>query len=132
EVTHRYIAPDGSRRTAVMKKSDYYLRFAESVYAWHKTHLLRPDGVYDDFIGGCRDCSIRYETADGVRYRANTPLGKQVGPPYSYNTGSFLSGAVDLYRATGKQEYLDDIARLCDDSFKYFAKKSRQLAGYYE
>src|SRR5690606_38096360 len=57
---------------------------------------------------------------------------KPVGPPYSYNTGAILSGAVDLYRATGKQEYLDDIARLCDDSFKYFAKKSNQLTGYYE
>src|SRR3546814_8415720 len=100
-----------------MKKSDYYLRFAESVYAWQKTHLLRPDGVFADFLGGCRDCSIRYETVDGLRYRANTPLHDQVGPPYSYNTGSPLSGAVDLYRITGKQEYLDDVKQLSDDSF---------------
>ena len=132
ETVHRYIAADGKRNAVAMKKSVYYLRFAEAVYAWQKEHLLRPDGVYDDFLGGCRDCSIRYETVDGVRYRANTPLHRPVGPPYSYNTGSFLSGAIDLYRATGKREYLDDIARLSDDSFNYFAKTSNQLAGYYE
>ncbi len=132
EITHRYIAPDGSRKTVVMKKRDYYLRFAESVYAWQKAHLLRPEGVYDDFMGGCRDCGIRYETIDGVRYRANTALHDQVGPPYSYNSGAPLSGAVDLYRATGKREYLDDVKQLSDDSFGYFAKKSKQLADYHE
>src|SRR5690606_25440689 len=104
EIDHRYIAPNGSRKTVSITKRDYYLTFAESVYAWQKTHLLRPDGVYDDFMGGCRDCKIQYETVDGVRYRANTPLHDQVGPPYSYNTGSILSGAVDLYRVTKKSE----------------------------
>lgn len=132
EIEHRSIASDGSRETVPVNKSAYYLRFAEAVYAWQKAHLLRPDGVYDDFLGGCSDCSIRYEMVDGTRYRTNTPLPKRVGPAYSYNTGSFLSGAIDLYRATGKQEYLDDIARLSDDSFKYFAKKSNQRTGYYE
>ncbi len=132
EIDHRYIAPDGSRKTVSIKKRDYYLTFAESVYAWQKAHLLRPDGVYDDFMGGCGNCKIRYEMVDGVRYRAHTPLHDQVGPPYSYNTGSILSGAVDLYRVTGKPEYLDDMKQLSNDSFSYFAKKSKQRTGYYE
>ncbi|MFB2120014.1 glycoside hydrolase family 76 protein [Parapedobacter sp. 2B3] len=132
ETTHRYIAPDGSRKSTVVKKSDYYLQFAESVYAWQKKHLLRVDGVYDDFLGGCRDCSVKYEEVNGGRYRAHTPLPRQVAPPYSYNTGSPLSGAVDLYRVTGNPQYLDDVRQLSDDSFRYFAKKSKQHSGYYE
>ncbi|MGV3763264.1 glycoside hydrolase family 76 protein [Parapedobacter sp.] len=132
EITRRYITPDGSRKATTMKKADYYLRFAESVYAWQKAHLLRTDGVYDDFLGGCRDCGIRYEKVDGVPYRAHTPLHDPVGPPYSYNSGSPLSGAVDLYRVTGKREYLDDVKQLADDSFQYFAKRSNQLPDYYE
>lgn len=132
EIIHRYIAPDGNRETVAMKKRDYYLKFAETVYDWQKTHLLRPDGVYDDFLGGCGNCTIRYETVGGVRYRANTPLNERVGPPYSYNTGSMLSGAVDLYRVTGKTKYLGDVKQLSDDSFKHFAHESKRLAGYYE
>ncbi|WP_262246712.1 glycoside hydrolase family 76 protein [Parapedobacter soli] len=131
ETTYRYIDADGSRKAVPVAKSDYYLKFAESVYQWQKKNLLRADGVYDDFLGGCRDCRVRYEIVDGTHYRANTPLREPVGPPYSYNTGSMLSGAVDLYRATGKKEYLDDVRRLADDSFRYFAKRDKQLTGYY-
>lgn len=132
EIIHRYIAPDGHRETVVMKKRDYYLKFAKSVYNWQKTNLLRPDGVYDDFLGGCADCKVRYDTVGDVRYRANTPLYNQVGPPYSYNTGSALSGAVDLYRVTGKTEYLEDVKQLSDDGFRHFAKESKRLTGYHE
>lgn len=131
EITHRYIGPDGKRETRNMKKSDYYLQFAKSIYAWQKDQLLRQDGVYDDFMGGCGNCEIAYETVDGVRYRANTPLRDRVGPPYSYNSGSTLSGAVDLYRATGEAAYLDELKKLSDDSFRYFAKISETLPGYY-
>ncbi|MFC3196731.1 glycoside hydrolase family 76 protein [Parapedobacter deserti] len=132
EIQHRYIAPGGKRETTSMKKRDYYLRFAEAVYAWQKDHLLRQDGVYDDFMGGCGNCDIRYETVDGVRYRANTPLSDRVGPPYSYNTGSMLSGATDLYRATGNTAYLNDLKKFSDDSFRYFAKTSERVPGHFE
>ena len=132
EATRRYIAPDGQRQTAAIKKSDYYLRFAQSVYDWQKEHLLRHDGVYDDFMGGCGNCKIRYETVDGVRYRASTPLNDRVGPAYSYNSGAILSGAIDLYRVTGNASYLVDVKQLSDDSFRYFATVSDQLPGHYE
>ncbi|MBK1441275.1 hypothetical protein JHJ32_14845 [Parapedobacter sp. ISTM3] len=131
EITHRYIGTNGNRETKAMKKSDYYLQFAEAVYAWQKKHLLRDDGVYDDFLGGCRNCEITYEINNGVRYRANTPLTDRVGPPYSYNTGAILSGAVDLYRVTQKATYLDDLKSLSNNSFWHFAKMSETLPGYY-
>lgn len=131
EITHRYIGQDNKRETTRMKKSDYYLQFAESVYAWQKEHLLREDGVYDDFMGGCGNCDVAYETVDGVEYRTHTPLIDRVGPPYSYNSGSMLSGAADLYRATEKDSYLEDLKNLSDNSFRYFAKISETLPGYY-
>jgi len=132
EITYRYIDADGKRKTTRMKKSDYYLQFATSVYGWQKDHLRRDDGVYDDFLGGCGNCEIVYETVDGVRYRTNTPLTDRVGPPYSYNSGSTLSGAIDLYRVTGEATYLNDLQQLSDDSFRYFARSSQTQPGYYE
>ncbi len=132
EIAHRYIAPAGKRETTAMKKRDYYLRFAKSVYEWQRNHLLRNDSVYADLLGGCGKCEIRYETVDGVRYRANTPLRNPSGRAYSYNAGSPLSGAVDLYRVTGEAKYLDDTKGLADASFRYFAKPSERVPGHYE
>lgn len=130
-ITHRYITADGQRQTTTMKKSDYYLQFAEAVYDWQKTHLLRADGVYDDLMGGCRNCEVRYETVDGVHYRAHTPLNDRRGPAYSYNSGSMLSAAADLFRVTSNRAYLDDLKQLADDSFRHFATSSEHLPGHY-
>ena len=132
EVIHRYIAADQSRVAVSMKKSDYYLEFAEKVYEWQKKHLLRADGVYDDMMGGCvPNCDVAYETISGVRYRKHTGLRDRIGPAYTYNSGTMLSGAADLYRATGNNAYLDDAKKLTDASFRYFAKLGATKPGYY-
>ena len=39
------------------------------------------------------------------------------GEAYSYNSGTMLSGAADLYRITGEQAYLDDMKSLSTSSF---------------
>ena len=129
EITHRYIDTDKSRKTKQVKKSDYYLEFAEKVYDWQKRYLLTSGGVYDDMMGG--GSGILYETIDGVRYRANTRLRDRVGPPYTYNSGTMLSGAADLYRATGNNKYLEDAKNLTNSSFSYFAKLGETKPGYY-
>lgn len=130
-ITYRYIAPDGQRKTTRMHKGDYYLRFAEAVYQWQKAQLLREDGVYADMRGGCRDCRVAYEEVDGVRFRAHTPLPNQVGRAYSYNSGTMLSGAADLYRVTGNPTYLTDLKTLGQHSFNYFARLGKEVPGYY-
>lgn len=132
EIMHRYIDTDKSRKTVSMKKSDYYLNFAEKVYKWQKTHLLRSDGVYDDMMGGCDpDCDVAYEIINGTKYRKHTNLLNRAGPAITYNSGTMLSGAADLYRATGDVQYQEDAKKLTDASFTYFAKLGSTIANYY-
>ena len=133
EITHRYIDPDDkiTRVTEQMSKSDYYLMFAQKIYDWQLDNLLRSDGVYDDFMGGCTPGNPEYETIDGVSYRKGVICNDVVGPPYTYNSGTMVSGAADLYRATGDQKYLREGSDLSDASFSYFAKEGANIPGYY-
>lgn len=132
EITYGYIDTDNSRKKATMKKSDYYLNHAKAVYDWQKRHLLRADGVYDDMMGGCDpNCDVAYEIVDGVKYRKFTNLKDRVGPAITYNSGTMLSGAADLYRVTNDNTYLTDLTKLSDSSFGYFAKYGTSKPGYY-
>lgn len=131
-ITHRYINPDRSRATKTVKKSDYYLDFAKKVYNFQKDNLLRNDGVYDDMLGGDdSNGQVVYENIDGQLYRKHTQLRDRVGPAISYNSGTMLSGAADLYRVTGDGKYLGDLNNLVTASFKYFAKLDEEKNGYY-
>jgi predicted alpha-1,6-mannanase (GH76 family) len=133
EITYRYIdaADKLTRKTEQVKKSDYYLNFAEKIYAWQKSQLLRGDGVYDDMRGGCSPGSPQTETINGVVYRKGTTCQDRVGPAFTYNSGTMLSGGADLFRATNDNVYLEDSKKLSDASFKYFAKLGQTKAGYY-
>ena len=135
QVTYRYIDSDKHRQTAEMRKSEYYLMYAKKVYEFQRTHLYkRSDGVYWDMLGakGANGDNIAYETVDGVTYRAHNTEQSATGEAYSYNSGTMLSGAADLYRVTSDQQYLDDMTSLSTSAFLYFAKKSTSKEGYYE
>jgi len=133
EIEYRYIDTDGKTRVSKqVKKSDYYLKFAEKVYNWQKKYLLNPNtGVYDDMMGGCSLRGPRTEIIDGVEYRRGTFCRDRVGETYTYNSGTMLSGAVDLYRATNNNEYLEDAKKLSDASFSHFAKLGVTQPDYY-
>ena len=133
EVTARTIdATDKQTRlTAQVRKSDYYLDFAKRIYAWQKKSLLRSDGVYDDLKGGCAPGNVETELIGGVTYRKGISCPGNAGPAYSYNSGSMLSGASDLYRVTNDNAYLEDAKKLSDASFKTFAKLGQTKADYY-
>lgn len=133
EITHRYIdAGDKVTRVAAqVKKSDYYLDFARKVYDWQKRTLLRGDGVYDDMRGGCSPGSPQTETINGVTYRQGITCQDRVGPAITYNSGTMLSGGADLFRVTGDNGYLEDVRKLSDASFQYFAKLGTSQPGYY-
>ncbi|WEK37671.1 MAG: glycoside hydrolase family 76 protein [Candidatus Pseudobacter hemicellulosilyticus] len=132
EITHRFIKADKSRDAVQMKKSDYYLSFAEKLYAWQKNNMLLTNGVYADMMGGCDDCSVKYETVGGTTYRAHTPLKKADGGENSYNSGTMISAACDLYRVTSKAAYLSDLKTLCTKAYSFFAKPIAGRSGYYE
>jgi len=133
EITHRYIDPTDreTRLTAQVKKGDYYLDFAKKIYKWQKDRLLRSDGVYDDLMGGCSPGSPETEVIKGVTYRKGISCPDRAGPAISYNSGTMLSGAADLFRVTGDNMYQVDARKLADASFKYFAKSGQTIAGYY-
>lgn len=133
KITHRYIdATDKqTRRNSQVKKSDYYMDFAQKVYQWQKKHLLRSDGVYDDMMGGCRPGRPQTETINGEIFRKGISCTDRIGPAISYNSGTMLSGAADLFRLTGKDSFLKDAIELSDASFSYFATLNKTKTGYY-
>lgn len=132
-IPHRFIDPADkkTRITKEMKKSEYYLTFAEKIYDWQTQYLLRPDGVYDDMMGGCTPNKPQIEIIDGKSYRRGIICRDKVGPAITYNSGTMLSGAADLYRVTNKEKYYEDAVHLADASFNYFAKKGTEVYGYY-
>ena len=136
KTVRRYIdLSDGTtRRTEEMTKADYYLSFAKKIYAFQHDNLMMRDGskVYADNLNGPDiGADIQYETIDGERYRKPADLKDFNGPAISYNSGTMLSGAADLYRVTKEGEYLKDLQALDTDSFRAFAKLGQQKAGYY-
>ncbi len=135
QIEYRYIDKDNSRRSRMMNKSEYYLMYAGKVYDFQRNHLFRKsDGVYWDMLGaeGFNGDNIAYETVGGKEYRAHNKEQGPVGEAYSYNSGTMLSGAADLYGATGEQKYFDDMKSLSSNAFRYFAKKSGKYPDLYE
>ncbi len=87
--------------------------------------------MYDDLRGGCSPGSPETEVVNGVVYRKGISCPDQVGPAYTYNSGSMLSGAADLFRVTDDNVYLTDARKLSDASFEQFAKLGQTIEGYY-
>jgi predicted alpha-1,6-mannanase (GH76 family) len=132
EITYRDIEVGTRARIPhTLKKSDYYLLFAEKIYAWQKGKLLNSRGVYEDNYHSCTPSSPSTEVINGETYRRGISCRTVNGPPISYNSGSMLSGAADLYRVTNNAAYLSDATTLADKSFLYFAKLGATREGFY-
>lgn len=134
-IEYRYIDSNKTRKTKTMDKADYYLMYAQKVYAFQKNHLLNKSiGVYYDMLGakGFAGDNIAYETINGIKYRAHNEEQGPTGEYYSYNSGTMLSGAAELYGATSQQQYLDDMKLLSTNAFRYFAKASTKYPDLYE
>ncbi|MDR1517433.1 MAG: glycoside hydrolase family 76 protein [Dysgonamonadaceae bacterium] len=132
KITYRYIDENGNRKTATQKKSEYYLAYAEKIYAWQKKHLLRKDGVFHDMLGGCvPDCKVAYESVNGTTYRKHTPLTEAVGKAHTYNSGTMISGATDLFLATQNSQYFEDAIKMSRASFGYFAVLGATIPQHY-
>ena len=135
EIEYRYITGTTTRTTQQVKKSDHYLNFAKKIYAWQKNALLITSGnnrgVYADMMGGCSPGSVSTEVINSVTYRRGATCSSRSGDPHSYNSGSMLSGAADLYRATGENSYLTDLKELSLASFNYFTTLDATVPDYY-
>ena len=118
----RYYAfdTDGKRVRNVVPKNEYYLDFAKKVYKWQMDHLY--DSSLGVFYDGAWPSSggITYTEVDGVKCRNHLDVGKPQGTFWTYNTGTMVSGAAELYRVTGDEAYKTDLTKLVDRAYRYF------------
>ncbi len=82
-------------------------------------------------MGGCVPSKPQNETINGKTYRKGIVCRDRVGPAISYNSGTMLSGASDLYRITSENTYLNDAKQLTDSAFQYFAKPVENMPNYF-
>lgn len=89
-----------------------YLEYAEKSYNFLKT-LINPDGVFYDLMAFTKDGD---NAITGIMGRSEEY--------YSYNSGSPVTAAVELYRATGNTAYLSDASVMAADAQRYFVRES--------
>ncbi|HZK39914.1 MAG TPA: glycoside hydrolase family 76 protein [Clostridia bacterium] len=99
---------------ALYRLTDNQLYLDKAVQSYNfLQYLVRPDGVFHDLMRFDKDSENNIISI----------LGPD-GPPYSYNSGSPITGAVELYRATGENKYLDTAKYWAASADTYFAKDS--------
>ena len=105
-------------------RSEHYLDFAKKIYNWQKSRLKHSTGVYWDMMGA--DNTIK--VARG--YRQHVDCGNPTGSFISYNTGTMISGAAELYRVTGDPVYLADMTESARGALNEFATYVRRHNTY--
>ena len=121
---YRWIDADGHRQKEQRKRSDVYAEFAAKVYAWQKKHLLNTStGVYYDMLGA--DNTLKYVTVDNMEYRTHVDTGNPGGTAYTYNSGTMLCGAAELFRTTGNASYDTDLYNLSRSCYSRFGTQKR-------
>ena len=97
---------EGTRELKATKPGEFYRTLAEKLFKWQNDSLYNATKhVYWDMRGGKSDWHT--ETIDGVEYRRHVNLNGVSGKFYTYNTGTMISGAADLFRLTGDSTYYD-------------------------
>lgn len=104
-------------------KSQYYLEWAKRVYDWTYNNLKNSDDTFADLIG----TDMTTDLATG--YKQTTSQGGVDSKRYTYNTGSMISGAAWLYKATGEEAYLEQGNIMAEASYRYFAD-TKVMEGY--
>lgn len=110
--------------SATVQRAEYYLNFAKKIYDWQKTRLKHSSGVYWDMMGA--DNTILVSRG----YRQHVDCGNPSGSLISYNTGTMIAGAAELYRTTSQESYLTDMGEAARASLNQFAKYVRSHATY--
>ncbi len=109
-----------SNGPAVQLLAALYRLTGEEIYLEHAvksfnflTFLVRDDGVLHDLMRFSKD---ENNNITGL-------LGPD-GPPYSYNSGAPITGAVELYKVTGDERYLNTAKYWAASAHAYFARNS--------
>lgn len=129
--TYYVLDQSGRRVQKTQARETYYLDFAKKIYDWQLRVL------YDGTKGACWDAvwatsgTITYRVADGVSYRVHLDNNNVGGTFFTYNIGTMISGAADLYRVTNDAAYLSKLDEMCERSFRYFAPATSFNGKYY-
>lgn len=132
EMAFRFYDRDADNKVFVVKdnatpRSERYLQLAQKVYDWQKANLYDPaKKVFWDMMGA--DNTIKVQGG----YRQHVDCGGPVGAYISYNTGTMISGAYELYRTTGDDTLLADISDYISGSVREFGVESGRNGGSYE
>ena len=97
-------------------KGESYLDYAQKCYRFLKylEHIGGDwDGVFWDLMRFHKDEN------NGI-----TGIHERAGAPLTYNSGTPISSAVELYRVTGDESYLEDAVRWGRSADRYFARNS--------
>ncbi len=109
----------------VVKPSEHYMNFAKRIYAWQKRNLRNAGThLYWDMMGA--DGTLTYVGSGAQRRRAHVDTGGPTGTAYTYNTGTMLAGAVELWRTTGSDEYQADVTDLARYAYTGFSRPVRK------
>ena len=132
KITYRIIEKGTRNRIEDTKtKEEYYLNFAKKIYDWQHEHLLRKeDGVYADQVEVYGDEKNLLENVNGVEYRKGLPLKGAVGNAWTYNSGTMVSGAAELYKVTNDDVYKEHLEKLIEDTRKYFSRTKFGMDDY--
>ena len=104
--------------------SAFFLDYAKRIYDFSMNYFRRPDGVFGDMRGGvnvANNSSAHGGLRTQLAGRNEGGLGYLVMIAWTYNTGSVLSGAVDLYRVTGNERYRYEAVCMANAAFDFFA-----------
>ena len=125
DLRYYYILPDSTREYKLVRHSDLYLNMAQKLYAWQKEKLLnRSTGLYWDMCGAVTG-EIQYIKIGRFNYRDHVNINGPSGTAYTYNSGTMLAGAAELYRVTADEAYHSDLNDLCRNTYQRFSTRSR-------
>ena len=92
--------------------NETYLKYAKAGYNF-LSYLENDVGVFHDLM------RFEKDTENNI-----TAIGGPDPTAYAYNSGSPITAAVELYRVTNEQKYLDDAIHWAQSADAYFAKDS--------
>jgi len=92
--------------------NETYLRYAKAGYNFLH-YLENEEGTFHDLMRFEKDAENNI-----------TAIGNPDRTSYAYNSGSPITAAVELYRITNEQKYLDDAIRWAQSADTFFAKDS--------
>lgn len=125
EIDYYYRTADNNVTKETMQRTDYYLDFAKRIYNWQKNKLQHSSGVFWDMMG-----AVTGEITVSRGYRQHVDNGGPTGNFYSYNTGTMIAGASELFRVTREPVYQDDLSEISKASINRFSKYIRKMDAY--